>query len=242
MSSGSVRSSERPNELTWLQRAAIAMGPVLLLALYATWRIREINGSGWRRLRGERRAFIFALWHGHMLPLVVRHRSQGVRILISEHRDGEVIARIAGRLGLASIRGSSSRGAARALLAMCEALGDGSVVAVTPDGPRGPARSFASGTVVAAHRSGSPIVAIGVAASRAWHLRSWDAFMIPKPFASVVIAYSDPMFVDATNARAAAEQTGLYERALNDAVGVAERALGQDRGAGARAWSRTASR
>ncbi|MDQ6736085.1 MAG: lysophospholipid acyltransferase family protein [Gemmatimonadota bacterium] len=218
-------AGDRPRELTRLQRAAIAVGPVLLLALYSTWRIREINGAGWRQLRSEGRSFIFALWHGHMLPLVVRHRSQGVRILISEHRDGEVIARIAGRLGLASIRGSSSRGAARALLAMCDALRDGGVVAVTPDGPRGPARSFASGTIVAAHRSGAPVVAIGVAASRAWRLRSWDAFMIPKPFARVAIAYSDPMFVDAPDARAAATQIAIYEGALNDAVAAAERAL-----------------
>ena len=219
---------ERSESLTRLQRAAIAIGPLLLLALYATWRVREINGGGWRQRRAEGRAFIFALWHGHMLPLVVRHRAQGVRILVSEHRDGEVIARIAGRLGLATIRGSSSRGAARALLAMCDVLADGGTVAVTPDGPRGPARSFASGTIVAAHRSGAPIIAIGVAASRAWYLRSWDAFMIPKPFARVVIAYSDPMFVEAADARAAANQTAAYELALNDAVAAARHAVSRD--------------
>ncbi len=213
------------NRLSALQRVAIALGPIVLLLLYSTWRVREINGEGWRTLRRESRPFIFALWHGQLLPLVVRHRSQGVKILISEHRDGEVIARIAERLGLASIRGSSSRGAARALLAMCDALSAGSVVAVTPDGPRGPARSFASGTAVAAQRSGAPIVAIGVAASRAWRLRSWDSFMIPKPFAVVAIAYSDPMTVDAASARVAAERTAVYERAINDAVTLAERAL-----------------
>ena len=221
------------NRLNAIQRLAIALGPTLLLMLYATWRVREINGDGWRRLRAERRPFIFALWHGQLLPLVVRHRSQGVKILISEHRDGEVIARIAERLGLASIRGSSSRGAARALLAMVDALIGGSTLAVTPDGPRGPARSFASGTVVAAQRAGAPIVSIGVAVSRAWRLRSWDAFMIPRPFARVVISYSDPMFVAAPDARAAAAQTGIYEGALNEQVSRAESALGAQLGAGA---------
>ena len=210
------------NRLTGVQRVAALLGPMLLRVLYSTWRVREINDAGWRTLRAQQRPFIFALWHGQLLPLVVQHRSQGIRILISEHRDGEIIAQIAERLGLASIRGSTTRGAARALLAMCDALVSGHEVAVTPDGPRGPARSFASGAIVAAHRSGAPIVAIGVSVSSAWHLRSWDAFMIPKPFARVTIAYSDPMSVEAPNSRAAAEQTALFEAALNAAVSDAQ--------------------
>lgn len=210
------------NQLTGLQRAAALLGPVLLRVLYSTWRVREVNSAGWRALRAQHRPFVFALWHGQLLPLVVQHRSQGIKILISEHRDGELIAQIASRLGLASIRGSSSRGAARALLAMCDALESGNEVAVTPDGPRGPARSFASGAIVAAHRAGAPIVAIGVSASRAWHLRSWDAFMIPKPFARVTVAYSDPIYVEALDSRAAAEQTARFESALNAAVARAD--------------------
>ncbi len=212
------------SRLTGLQRLAVSLGPVLLRVLYSTWRVREINGGGWRALRAGGRPFIFALWHGQLLPLVVQHRSQGIRILISEHRDGELIAQIAGRLGLASIRGSTTRGGARALLAMCDALLSGSEVAVTPDGPRGPARSFASGTIVAAHRAGAPIVAIGVSASRAWHLSSWDAFMIPKPFARVTVAYSDPMYVEAPDSRVAAEQTAVFQAALSAAVDAAEAA------------------
>jgi lysophospholipid acyltransferase (LPLAT)-like uncharacterized protein len=211
-------------KLTGLQRAAIILGPGLLRALYATWRVREINSAGWRELRRAQKPFIFALWHGQLLPLVVQHRSQGVKILISEHRDGEIIARIAERLGLASIRGSTTRGGARALLAMCDALVSGSEVAVTPDGPRGPARSFASGALVAAHRAGAPIIPIGVSASRAWRLRSWDAFMIPKPFARVTVAYGDPAYVDAPDSRAAALQAGVFEAAINAAVVTAERA------------------
>lgn len=210
-----------PNELAGIQRVAAVLGPWLLRLLYATWRVDEINGGGWRALRARRLPFIFALWHGELLPLVVRHRSEGVRILISEHRDGELIAQIARRLGLAAIRGSTTRGAARALLEMCNALEAGAEVAVTPDGPRGPARSFASGAIVAAHRAGAPIVAIGVSASRAWRLRSWDSFMIPKPFARVTIAYSDPIYVEAADARAAAQQVALFEAAMLETSRVA---------------------
>ena len=229
--SDAAASGTRPTRtrLKGMQRVAVVAGPILLRLLYSTWRVREVNGAGWRALRAERRPFVFALWHGQLLPLVVRHRSQGVRILISEHRDGEVIAQIAASLGLAAIRGSTTRGAARALLAMCDALASGDEVAVTPDGPRGPARKFASGAIVAAHRAGAPIVTIGVSASRAWHLRSWDAFMIPKPFARVTIAYSDPTYVDANDSRAAAMQGEMFERSLNAVVAAAESAAGGER-------------
>ena len=67
------------NQLTGLQRVAVALGPVLLRVLYSTWRLREINAGGWRELRAEGRPFIFALWHGQLLPLVVQHRSQAFR-------------------------------------------------------------------------------------------------------------------------------------------------------------------
>jgi lysophospholipid acyltransferase (LPLAT)-like uncharacterized protein len=208
--------------LTRAQRSAIALGPVLLRLLYSTWRVHQVNDAGWRALHAEGRPFVFALWHGQLLPLVVQHRRQGVKVLISEHGDGEVIARIATSLGLGAIRGSTSRGAARALLAMCDALTSGSEIAITPDGPRGPARKFASGAIVAAHRAGAPIITIGVAASRAWHLHSWDSFMIPKPFARVAIVYSDPMYVDARDSRSAATQGDIYETSLNAMVAAAE--------------------
>ena len=85
------------------------------------------------------------------------------------------------------------------------ALAEGHDIAITPDGPRGPAGSFAPGALVAAQRSGAPIVAIGVHAPRAWRLKSWDQFVIPKPFSRVHIAYSDPAYVAAETPRAAAD-------------------------------------
>lgn len=207
-------TTSRAGRLGFSQRVAIAVGPWLLRALYATWRVKILNDGGWRALRSAGQPFVFSLWHGELLPLVIEHRNEGVRIVISEHGDGEVIAQIAQRLGLASIRGSSSRGAARALLAMCDALSGGAEVAVTPDGPRGPAHKYAGGALVAAQRAHAPIVAIRVAVSSAWRLRSWDAFMIPKPFAAVNIAYSDPVYVEAEDARAAAEQTARFEELM----------------------------
>jgi len=144
--------------------------------------------------------------------------------VISSHRDGEVVAGVAERLGMRTIRGSSTRGAARALLGVVRELESGGEVAMTPDGPRGPARRFASGALVGAQRAGAPIIGIGVSASRAWFLKSWDRFMIPKPFSRVRVAYSTPTQVLAGSAREAEDEAPRFEALIADAIVVAERA------------------
>jgi lysophospholipid acyltransferase (LPLAT)-like uncharacterized protein len=110
------------------------------------------------------------------------------------------------------------------LLGIVRELESGAEVAVTPDGPRGPARKFASGALVAAQRVGAPIIGIGVSASRAWRLRSWDQFMIPKPFARVNVVYTPATLVTATSARGAEEEVPRFETLLSDAIAAAERA------------------
>jgi lysophospholipid acyltransferase (LPLAT)-like uncharacterized protein len=203
-------------------------------------------------MRRERQPIVFALWHGDLLPLLYQHRNEGVSVLISEHRDGELIARVAESLGFRTVRGSSSRGASRALVGLTRELTSGHDVAITPDGPRGPARSFAPGALIAAQRGNGAVIAVGLAAKSAWRLRSWDRFVIPiapgaliaaqrgngaviavglaaksawrlrswdrfvipKPFSSLRIAYSDPVMVDATDARAAAEETPRFQALL----------------------------
>ena len=208
----------------WKLSVSIRLGVWVIRALALTWRLRTVNEAAFRTLRENRQPFIFAFWHGQMLPLLWRHRGEGVAIVISSHRDGEIIARVAELLGYRSIRGSSTRGAARALLGLVRELENGGEAAVTPDGPRGPARRFASGALVAAQRSGAPIVGIGVCASRAWYLKSWDRFMIPKPFSRIRIVYTAPTTVMAASARGAEEEAPRFEGLLSDVIAVAERA------------------
>ena len=160
---------------------------------------------------------IFSLWHGQMLPLLWQHRAEGVAILISEHGDGEIIARIAKSLGYRSVRGSTSRGAARALLGLVRVIGDGTDLAVTPDGPRGPAQSIAPGVLAVAQRSRAPILPIAVKASSGWRLRSWDGFLIPKPFARVHVSYGDMLRVEAESAREAADEGDELRRRMAQA-------------------------
>jgi lysophospholipid acyltransferase (LPLAT)-like uncharacterized protein len=202
-------------------RAAVLLGTGLLHIIGRTWRIRVLNGEALGDLRGRQRGFVFSLWHGHLLPLLWHHRGEGVAVLISEHRDGELVARAASALGYALIRGSTTRGAGRALISLVRVLQAGKEVAITPDGPRGPARKFAPGALVAAQRSDSFILPVVAHADRAWRLRSWDRFMIPKPFARVTIAYGAPSKVAADTPRAAANEGAHFERLMNQALEVA---------------------
>lgn len=206
---------------SWRSRIVLLFGRGLLNVLGRTWRFRVVNGEALGELRAAKRTFIFALWHGHLLPLLWYHRDQGVVVLISEHRDGELVARTATSLGFELIRGSTTRGADRALISIVRVLQAGREVAITPDGPRGPAAKFAPGTLVAAQRSDSFILPVVAVADRAWRLKSWDRFMIPKPFAQVTIGYGNPTKVLATSPRAAADEGPRFEELMSEALGMA---------------------
>ncbi len=202
-------------------RASILGGGSVLRALSATWRYRAIDDGPVKDLRKAGTPILFALWHGQMLPLLWYHRNQGVAVVVSEHNDGEIIARILQWMGYRTIRGSTSKGADRALLGIVRTLKDGDDVAITPDGPRGPARKFAPGAVVAANRAGAPIVPALAHVDRAWTLSSWDGFVIPKPFARITIAYGSPVRVNAPTTRDAAAEAPRLERLMNEAFETA---------------------
>jgi lysophospholipid acyltransferase (LPLAT)-like uncharacterized protein len=190
---------------------AVTFGGVALRVLAATWRYRVIGAEHIDNLRLNGTPFIFSLWHGQLLPLIWYHRRQKVAILVSEHKDGEIIARVARSLGYRLIRGSTTRGGERALLSLARELRSGSEVAVTPDGPKGPARSYAPGALIAAQRSGAPILPIAAHVDRAWHLSSWDSFIVPQPFARVTVAYGPPTKVDAGTTRDAAREAPAFQ-------------------------------
>ena len=180
-----------------------------------------VNGEKLSGLRRANEAFIFSLWHGHLLPLLWHHRGEGVIVLISEHQDGEMVAQAAESLGYGLIRGSTTRGAERALISLVRSLQAGKEIAITPDGPRGPPRQFAPGALVAAQRSDAFILPVAAGADRAWRLRSWDRFMIPKPFARVTVAYGTPTKVKAATSRAAAEEGPRFEQVMSEAEAAA---------------------
>ncbi len=203
---GDARSIADARRARWLS----LVGSWIIRVIGVTWRVRMLDAGPVDRMRHDGQPVALLLWHGQLMPLLYLMRFQSIACLISTHRDGELIAQIARRLGCKLIRGSSSRGADRALLGLVRTLKDGFTVAVTPDGPRGPYRTFAPGALVAAHRANAPVVAFGVHATRAWYLKSWDQFMIPKPFARVTIVFDTPTMVPGDSARDAADAVALF--------------------------------
>jgi lysophospholipid acyltransferase (LPLAT)-like uncharacterized protein len=215
-------SRAAPDERAERRIARLArVGTWLVRVLGATWRIRVRNDDALRAMRADREPIVFSLWHGHLLPLLYHHRREGVTVLISEHGDGEIIARVAEGLGFRTVRGSTSRNGARALLEASRVIEQRGDLAFTPDGPRGPARKVAPGVAIVAHRTGAPVIAAVAHAHSPWRLSTWDRFEIPRPFSRITIAYSDPLFVDVAEAREAADSVDRVAEAMAEAERVA---------------------
>ena len=157
-----------------------------------------VRAIGWTcrvRVRGQvptYREQVFSMWHGDMLLTAHRHRNRGAVVLVSNNRDGEIIARTVERLGYRTVRGSSTRGGVAALRRFL-ALQDGNGWVVTPDGPRGPRHSVKDGVLHLASLTGWPVLPVGVAVSRAWTTGSWDRMQIPKPFSRMVHHFGEQM-------------------------------------------------
>jgi 3-deoxy-D-manno-octulosonic-acid transferase len=132
------------------------------------------------------------VWHGRVIPFIATHEGRGIVGLVSEHRDGEYIARALGPLGFGVVRGSTTRGGSRALFDMAQRAREGCDIALTPDGPRGPTTAVRPGVIALAQRAGTPIIPVGVAA-RGVVFPTWDRFLVPRPWARVAVVYGEPL-------------------------------------------------
>jgi lysophospholipid acyltransferase (LPLAT)-like uncharacterized protein len=172
-----------------------------LLRLWcATLRYEVVDRSGLKTPQGNKGPVIYALWHNRLFSvpgawkrLCGKHRSAVV--LTSASHDGDVLARAVGAFGIGSVRGSSSRRAIAALVALKRALMEGVDVCLTPDGPRGPRYHLQGGLVKLAQTTGAPVIPVHVSVSSCWRLRSWDRFMIPKPFSRVRVIFDQALAV-----------------------------------------------
>lgn len=134
---------------------------------------------------------IAVTWHGELLisPQVYKalRKESPTSAIISQHFNGELIARVLRFFGIKALRGSSKRGAKSVLINAIKAIYAGESIMITPDGPRGPRHSMSDGAVALALRSQLPIMVVNYRAKDYWQLGSWDRFMIPKPFTSLEI-------------------------------------------------------
>jgi len=141
------------------------------------------------------RPAIYCFWHRCVFAAAYMFRNHGIRVLTSRSYDGEYIARIIERFGFRAVRGSSSRGAIQSLRELQRELERGEFVAFTIDGPRGPRYVAKPGPIHLARNTGAPIFCFYVAAQRAWILKTWDAFVLPKPFSRVHCYVRSPLVV-----------------------------------------------
>jgi lysophospholipid acyltransferase (LPLAT)-like uncharacterized protein len=179
-----------------LQAKAIAVvGYRLIAALGSTLRWRTEGLDQLERIRTSGRQPIMAFWHGRILPATYYFRRRGIVVITSENFDGEWIAGIIERFGYGTARGSTSKGARRALRQLTRDIGAGRPVGFTLDGPRGPARVAQPGAVWLAKATGNPVLPFHLEADRSWTLNSWDRTQVPRPFATVSIAMGEPLEV-----------------------------------------------
>ena len=139
--------------------------------------------------------FIMACWHGELLMIPYAYKryrkTPNVKLIISDHFDGTLIAKTLSHFGFDTIRGSSTRNAARALLGAIKELKSGCDLGITPDGPKGPRHEVADGIVVMVQKAKVKIVVVEIKSSSYWQLTSWDKFVIPKPFGLISYYISD---------------------------------------------------
>ena len=168
---------------------------------------------------------VVVFWHGRLsfMSFAYRrwwssqNRKQG-KVIISDHKDGELITRIINFFGIGTIRGSSSKGGARALIEALREIKQGHDVIITPDGPRGPRHSVADGAAVIAQKSSCEIYALNFEANSFWEFKSWDKMILPKPFSTINFSLSAPFSVANLEQKEAKEkiQNELWQASQND--------------------------
>lgn len=160
-----------------------------------TWRFEVLGAERLAALRREKQPRICVLWHRDLIPLVWLHRDYPTAILVSRSSDGRLLREAARGWAYRIVEGSSTNGGSGALKALIEVLRCGGEIGLAPDGPKGPPFRVKPGVVLAAQRTGAPIVAIAAYPSSAWRVPSWDRMIVPRPFARIRVAYSEPLYL-----------------------------------------------
>ncbi len=198
--------------------------------VYWTNRWSIEGGERPRLLLSEGRSFIGAFWHGRMMMIPMGwQRLAPMHILISAHRDGQLIAGAMTYFGIQSIAGSTRRGGSAALRTMLKRLREGDCVAITPDGPRGPAMIASIGIVNVARLAQAPIVPITFATSRRRMLATWDRYHLALPFGRGVFLCGEPIYIPADLDEAGIERARrLVEARMVEMVREADRRVGHE--------------
>jgi lysophospholipid acyltransferase (LPLAT)-like uncharacterized protein len=158
-----------------------------------TWRYRVTGTKAIDVFRDRAQGVIYSFWHSHILPLSFIFRGIGVKAVVSGSKDGDRAAAVAQRWRHGVIRGSSSSGGFQVLRTCVRELQRKQNLAIAPDGPRGPRQIVKPGVAKIALMANAPIFPLSAIPQKAWHLHSWDRFMVPYPFAAVELRIGEPI-------------------------------------------------
>jgi lysophospholipid acyltransferase (LPLAT)-like uncharacterized protein len=195
-----------------------------LISRVGYWIIRIVGSTlrcevrDWQNLDAVHMAgkrLILAFWHGRIFMASYYFRHRQIVVMISQNRDGEYIARIIQRLGYGVARGSSTRGSHGATAEILRALKTNRDVGFAMDGPRGPRYVAKPGAAYVAMKTGNPVVPFGISVEKKWIMRSWDHFMVPKPFSRALVLIGTPIYV---HANATEEEMRLVERQIQGSL------------------------
>ena len=168
---------------------------LFLILLRTTLRIRHVNREAVDRLWRNGENIIACFWHGRLLAMPFAYKGDRLKVLISRHLDGEFIARVIGYFGLGTVRGSHRKGGISSIREMIAELSEGTNIAITPDGPKGPRHKVKDGIIELARISRKPIVPVTYGASKKKLFNSWDRFLFPYPFSKILYVWGDPIYV-----------------------------------------------
>lgn len=194
---------------------------------FSIWLIGSVLGKTWRvsvesipqpdpyNDRGTGR--IYCLWHSQLLPLAFIFRNTGKAAVISKSRDGVRAANVTKKWNYDVIYGSSSNGGMAALRQCLRTLKKNQCTVITPDGPRGPKEIIKDGVAELSLISGAPVVPISAFPDSCWRLKSWDRFVIPKPFSKITVRVAEPIFPQKFTGENKLEQLkNIIQEKMND--------------------------
>ena len=189
--------------LSAMKKGAVWLGSLSVKLLCATLRYTLIDEAGF--LKGPfPKPVVMLIWHNRILgmPAIFRRyypKRKGLLVLTSASRDGAYLSEFVKNFGMSSVRGSSSRRGAAALLDLVRKLEEGYDLCITPDGPRGPKYILGAGAVLLSQRCQVPLMPMLIEYTACWRLKSWDGFAIPKPFARMQVTILPLLEIAATD-------------------------------------------
>ncbi len=177
------------------------LGSMYVLFVYKTSTINLKNRKNIESLFKNNESFMYAFWHDQLLICPLTWQSEfEIKVLISKHRDGDIIAKLISNLGFKAIRGSThkagktrNKGGLLSARQMIKSLKKGVSIGISPDGPKGPRHKVSDGILSISRLSNASILPVGIGFKKKWVLNTWDKFIIPKPFNQITIIWGEPL-------------------------------------------------